>query len=100
MVFNTTLLILIITWFLFQLDRLYGGYDNTQNPSEIAACAMRVFSLKYHPEKDNIFVTGGLSSFMEIFIRSIDCLNFCCLTSRSKYFMHNQMRIISKLYET
>lgn len=50
----------------FELDRLYGGYDNTQNPSEIAACAMRVFSLKYHPEKDNIFVTGGWENHLKI----------------------------------
>jgi hypothetical protein len=63
-------MILIITWFLFQLDRMYGGYDNTQNPSEIAACAMRVFSLKYHPEKDNIFVTGGWENHLKVHILS------------------------------
>jgi len=45
---------------------MYGGYDNTQNPSEIAACAMRVFSLKYHPEKDNIFVTGGWENHLKV----------------------------------
>lgn len=50
----------------FQLDKTYGGYDSTQNPTEIASCAMRVFSLKYHPDKPNIFVTGGWENHLKI----------------------------------
>ncbi|CAG2194830.1 unnamed protein product [Mytilus edulis] len=49
----------------FQLDKTYGGYDSTQNPTEIASCAMRVFSLKYHPDKPNIFVTGGWENHLK-----------------------------------
>lgn len=54
----------------FQLDRVYGGYDSTQNPTEIASCAMRVFCLKYHPNKDNIFVTGGWENHLKIWDHS------------------------------
>ncbi|CAC5403581.1 unnamed protein product [Mytilus coruscus] len=69
----------------FQLDKTYGGYDSTQNPTEIASCAMRVFSLKYHPDKPNIFVTGGwenhlkmaegVFSFIDQPIEFIECIH-------------------------
>jgi len=39
----------------------YTGYDNTKDPTNLqfSGCAQRVFALKYHPEYDDIFLTGG-----------------------------------------
>nr|XP_022315770.1 WD repeat-containing protein 5-like [Crassostrea virginica]XP_022315771.1 WD repeat-containing protein 5-like [Crassostrea virginica]XP_022315772.1 WD repeat-containing protein 5-like [Crassostrea virginica] len=51
-----------------QLVHTYEGYSEKQNPTEIqtAGCAMRVFALKYHPEYDDIFVTGGWENHLKI----------------------------------
>ncbi|KAL4239912.1 hypothetical protein ACF0H5_000711 [Mactra antiquata] len=51
-----------------QLVHEYTGYDNTKSPTELqqSGCAMRVFALKYHPEYDDIFVTGGWDRHLKI----------------------------------
>lgn len=56
-----------------QLVHTYEGYSEKQNPTEIqtAGCAMRVFALKYHPEYDDIFVTGGWENHLKVDISVI-----------------------------
>lgn len=51
-----------------QLISEYTGYDNTKNPTELqfSGCAQRVFALKYHPEYDDIFITGGWDRQLKI----------------------------------
>lgn len=51
-----------------QLVHEYTGYDNTKNPTEqqFSGCAQRVFALKYHPEYDDIFITGGWDRQLKI----------------------------------
>lgn len=59
----------MIEWLLYlQLVHTYEGYSEKQNPTEIqtAGCAMRVFALKYHPEYDDIFVTGGWENHLKV----------------------------------
>lgn len=53
---------------VLQLVHTYEGYSEKQNPTEIqtAGCAMRVFALKYHPEYDDIFVTGGWENHLKV----------------------------------
>ncbi|XP_060071699.1 uncharacterized protein LOC132551564 [Ylistrum balloti] len=52
----------------YKLDRTIEGFSNKQNPTEIesAGCSMRVFALKFHPETEPIFVTGGWESHLKI----------------------------------
>ncbi|XP_033753076.1 WD repeat-containing protein slp1-like [Pecten maximus] len=52
----------------YQLEKCYEGFSVKQNPNEIesAGCAMRVFALKYHPENEHIFVTGGWDAHLKI----------------------------------
>jgi len=51
-----------------QLVREYTGYDNTKDPTNLktAGAAGRVFALKFHPEFDDIFVTGGWDKQIKI----------------------------------
>ncbi|XP_074648211.1 uncharacterized protein LOC141903795 [Tubulanus polymorphus] len=51
-----------------QLVRLYEGYSETCVPTDYptAGHAMRVFALKYHPERNDIFVTAGWDNCIKI----------------------------------
>ncbi|XP_052786380.1 uncharacterized protein LOC128221815 [Mya arenaria] len=51
-----------------QLVSEYTGYDNTKDPTNqsTAGAGMRVFSLKWHPEYDDIFLTGGWDKHIKI----------------------------------
>ncbi|OWF40099.1 WD repeat-containing protein slp1-like [Mizuhopecten yessoensis] len=52
----------------YKILNTYKGFSIKENHSEIdsAGCSMRVFALKYHPEIENIFVTGGWDSHLKI----------------------------------
>lgn len=51
-----------------QLVNEYTGYDNTKDPTnqQFSGCSQRVFSLRFHPEYDDIFVTGGWDRQLKI----------------------------------
>jgi len=46
----------------------YTGYDNSKDPTSLqfSGCAMRVFALKWHPEYDDIFITGGWDRHLKV----------------------------------
>ncbi|KAH3872444.1 uncharacterized protein LOC127868775 isoform X3 [Dreissena polymorpha] len=46
----------------------YTGYDNTKDPTEqqFSGCAQRVFALRWHPEHDDVFITGGWDRQLKI----------------------------------
>lgn len=66
-----------------QLVSEYTGYDNTKDPTDLqfSGCAERVFALKYHPEYDDIFLTGGWDRQIKVALRIS--------------LMHNNYNIIS-----
>lgn len=61
---------------LFQMISEYTGYDNSKDPTNLqfSGCAQRVFALRYHPEYDDIFITGGWDRQLKVGF--IVCDNF------------------------
>ncbi|XP_046567483.1 uncharacterized WD repeat-containing protein all2124-like [Haliotis rubra] len=51
-----------------QLVNEYDGYDNSKDPSDMKCLGntQRVFALKYHPEYNDIFLTGGWDNHVKI----------------------------------
>ncbi|KAK6168958.1 hypothetical protein SNE40_020104 [Patella caerulea] len=58
-----------------ELIRTYDGCNNAKPSNEMSCmgCSQRVFALKYHPEYNNIFITGGWENHLKIWdSRSVD----------------------------
>lgn len=51
-----------------QLIREYTGYESSKSPVDVqySGCAHRVFALKFHPEHEDIFITGGWERHLKI----------------------------------
>lgn len=51
----------IFRCFFLQIIHEYTGYDHTKAPDDLqfSGCAQRIFALKFHPEYDDVFITGG-----------------------------------------
>lgn len=55
-------------YFTLQLVNEYDGYDNSKDPSDMKCLGntQRVFALKYHPEYNDIFLTGGWDNHVKV----------------------------------
>lgn len=51
----------------YKIVHAYEGYSTKQSPDDDhCGCGMRCFALRYHPIKDNIFITGGWDQHLKL----------------------------------
>ena len=50
----------------FQLIRTYNGYHYDSAEQNLMGHARRIFAIKFHPELENVFITGGWDNHLKV----------------------------------